>query len=139
MIETICSQENPLNISTAQKLRILPLAKVQDTKHIVDILNNAEEIDTNSIHLIIPTLFQMTNIEEIKRICNALFPKIKYDDNIIAYLSSISADVYGTLRNTPEGEKPNISEANLTIYYCLQDFLKTQKNIPLLLTQNFSE
>ena len=139
MIETICSQENPLNISTAQKLRILPLAKVQDTKHIVDILNNAEEIDTNSIHLIIPTVFQMTNIEEIKRICNALFPKIKYDDNIIAYLSSISADVYGTLRNTPEGEKPNISEANLTIYYCLQDFLKTQKNIPLLLTQNFSE
>ena len=139
MIETICSQENPLNITTAQKLRILPLAKVQDTKHIIDVLNNAEELDTNSIHLIIPTLFQMTNVEEIKQICNVLFPKIKYDDNIISYLSSISADVAGTLKNTPEGEKPNISEANLTIYYCLQDFLKTQKNIPLLLTQNFSE
>lgn len=138
LIDIVCDPTNPLNLNTTQKLRILPAAKMTNTKHLIDIIEQTEKIEYTDLQVLIPTLLKIEDTEQIKRICTILFPKIDKSSQSLNYLSSISADVYGTIKNSKE-EKPNISDQNITFYKCLEEYLKTQKDIPLTVTQYFDE
>ena len=137
LIDIVCDPTNPLNLNTTQKFNILPAAKMQNTKHLVDIIKQAEVITHSDLQVLIPTILKSEDLKEIEKLCNLFLSKIDKTPQVLNYLASISADVYGTLKNNEE--TPNISEQYITVYNCLKEYLKTQKDIPLTLTKNFDK
>ena len=138
LIDIVCDPTNPLNLNTAQKLRILPASKMTNIKHLIDIIKQSETIEHNDLQVLIPTLLNLEDLEQIKRICTVLFPKINRSSNSLSYLSNISAGAYGIIKNSKD-KKPNISDQYMTFYKCFEEYLKTQQNIPLSVTQYFDE
>ena len=138
LIEIVCSEDNPLNISAAQKLRILPAYKMTNKKYIYEIIENEKNIDIEALRTLLPTLLSLDDIDKIKKTLPILFSKIELSPQAIGFLASQSADVYGTLKNSKDGQI-NINEQYLIFYQCLKEFLRTQKDIPLSLTKYFDE
>lgn len=138
LIEIVCSEDNPLNISTAQKLRILPTYKMTNKKYIFEIIEQEKNIDMESLNALLYSLLSLDDLDKIKKILPILFSKTELNPQTISYLSSQSADVYGTIKNC-KSDKINISEQRLLFYQSLKEFLKTQRDIPLSLTQYFDE
>ena len=137
LIDVVCDPTNPLNLNTSQKLRILPTSKINNTKHVVDILSQLEVVDYATLQMIVPITTGLNNLEEVKKIWDLTFSKLELEENAIRLLSSHSADIYETIKNNPENH--NIPKQQLILYNCLKDFIKTQKGIPLTLTRNFDE
>ncbi len=139
LIEIVCSPENPLNLNTTQKLRILPASKMTNSNHIYEIINQIETIDYQTFQVILTTLSSIKDLNELKKIWSIIFPKLELNLSTIKSLASRCADIYGTLQQTKEGEKPNIDDTFIIFYECLGEYLKTQKEIPLILTRYFDE
>ena len=138
LIDVVCDPSNPLNLNTTQKLRILPSSKMKNNKHLLQIIKQVETITAEDLQVILPTILELNNTDEIKAICTALFPKIEKTEKAFHRLGGVAGDVYGSIKNNEDG-KPNISEQHLAFYECLKEYLKTQQNIPLSLTKNFDE
>lgn len=138
LIDVVCDPSNPLNLNTTQKLNILPAAKMTNNKYLLEIIKQANTIAISDLPVLIPTLLKVENPEEVKKICYELFSKIEKSTNTLSYLSGITSDIYNTIKNNQEN-KPNISEQSLIFFNSLQEYLKTQKNIPLFLTQYFDQ
>lgn len=137
MIEIICDPENPLNLSATQRLKILPSAKLQNSKHMLQILHQMEKTDYTTLEIIFPQLKIMEDLSAIKQIAKLLYEKLELGDNEIEYLSRFSADIGSTLINKPKGIDEWFSKQSIALYDTLNDFLKTQTNIPLRLTRYF--
>lgn len=138
LIDVVCDPSNPLNLNTTQKLRILPSSKMKNNKHLLQIIKQVETITAEDLQVILTTILELNNTDEIKTICTALFPKIEKTEKAFHRLGGVAGDVYGSIKNNEDG-KPNISEQHLAFYECLKEYLKTQQNIPLSLTRNFDE
>lgn len=138
LIELVCSPDNPLNLSTTQKFRILPAAKMQNKQYILEIIKQEPVISTETLKVVLPIILNLEDLERVKTILPILFPKIELNDGTINFLSSQAADVYGTLKNSKDGEI-NISKQYILFYEYLEEFLKTQKDIPLKLTSHFEK
>lgn len=137
LIDIVTDPTNPLNLTTTQKFKILPAAKMQNTKHLANIIKQADTITHSDLQVLLPTILKLENLNEIETICNEFLQKLENTPETINYLSSITADIYGTLKDNEE--TPNISEQYITVYNCLKEYLKTQKDIPLTLTKNFDK
>ncbi len=136
LVDIVCDQNNPLNLNITQKLNILPAAKMTNNKYLLEIINQTDTITISELPVLMPTLLKIENPEEVKKICYALFSKIDKSTEILSYFSGISSDIYNTLKNNQEN-KTNINKQSIIFFNCLQEYLKTQKDIPLFLTQYF--
>jgi len=139
MIEIICDPENPLNLSTTQRLKIIPDSKMIHSNHIYEILNQAENVDYMTLNILFPKLMSMEDLEQVRKISKLLFEKLIFEEREIRYLSSTTDDIVHSLSQTPDGEKSSVPEQSIAIYEVLEEYLKTRNNIPLRLTKNFSE
>lgn len=133
MIEIITSKENPLNLSIAQRIKILPSANMANQNYLYQIIKNTEKIDAISLQTIIPTIQKIENKEEVKRILNILFEKekIEINANVIQYFT--------TLASNAKKEKNQEETTTLLIYEAMTSFLKTKTGIPLSLTIYFDQ
>ena len=138
LIELACSEDNPLNLSTTQKFRILPAAKMQNKQYILEIIKQEPVITTETLKVVLPIILNLEDLERVKTILPILFPKLELNESTISFLASQAADVYGTLKNSKDGQI-NISQQYILFYEYLEEFLKTQKDIPLKLTSNFGK
>ena len=62
----MCDPTNPLNLNITQKFNILPAAKMQNTKHLVDIIKQAEVITHSDLQVLIPTILKSEDLKEIE-------------------------------------------------------------------------
>ena len=144
-IDIICDHSNPLNLNTTQKLQILPASKMTSTKHLLEIIKQSPKLEYMDIQVLIPKLISMENTEETKKIYPIIFSKMDKSfrtiDYITTYVSQISkhlSNLSSYINNDIDNNQQQSAIRQEKIFYdCLQEFLKTEKNIPLSLTQYF--
>ena len=138
LVNIVCDKDNPLNLTLTQKLNIIPTAKLTGSNYILEMINQIDVIDTSAYNRFISVINTMDDLDKVRKVWKAIFAKIEFNSATMKSLSSRSADIYGTISQTKEGEKPNIDEKSLIFYECLGECLLNKKGIPLSLTRYFN-
>lgn len=138
LIELVLSQDNPLNLTSTQKLRILPMYKAYNSTHLQEIIENVDTIENEELCIMMQHIMNFDDVNTIKRIMPKILEKVVLNPKTIATIGGRIADVAGSLKSIEEG-KCNIPEKFIVLYQCVEDFLRTQKEVPLSLTKYYSK
>lgn len=134
MIDIICSPENSLNISSAERIKIIPSSKFINSPYLYDIIKNSENIDNESFKTVSDVIINTEDVNEASKLISALFDptRLKLDNTILSIILSTVTEIQ---------KKETKTASQLAYLEALKNFIEEQKEfpIPLRISSLFGE